>query len=270
MLAHVLGKGGNDSLASHWLGRSSDNGMDSRQLPKSQNRFLQAISIAHSTKDYSDAKIAWDKVWWSQELDEFKVFVEKTLEVVLPKHEEGNELSGQILDFLLEKGLLKRGSINGGLLQNVAKAERWDDLDKVMRGVFDLSEDDIMEVLLLAIKHSRTTCDPAAMQVDHSTSTSDQPLSTYLASCILYPASPPPLRLAIRKHLQDPEHLLCILTLVEGWIRTWANADVKLLPPKQVGSNEFGVKIWMESEMEEHLKKIPPYHKVRFASTHFL
>jgi hypothetical protein len=254
-------------LTSHWLGRPAEIGLEERQPTKSQDRFLQAMTAAHSTKDYTVAKMEWDNISWPmKEESEFKIFVEKTLDLVFSQREEGRELDGQILGYFLEKGLLKKDSMKGGLLQGVARAGRWDELDKIMRGVFNLSEDDLMEVLFLAVEHSRTTSpiDQDAMQVDRSSSASDQHLSTYLASCVLYPTAPAPLQLAIHKHLRDPEHLLCVLKILEGWVRTWAKADVKLLPPKKVVANEFGVKVWTESKMDTGLDKIPPYHRVRF------
>ena len=135
--------------------------------------------------------------------------------------------------------------------------------------MFDLSENDVIEVLKLVITHHRNQNLPNAMQTDPPSPSSEQPsLSTYLTTLISYPTSTAPLRLAIRRHLGDVEDVVCLMDIMDEWIEGWAQEEVMLLPPATT-RDERGAIAWSWGEgFKTKRLDLPPLDKVlsRFIS----
>jgi hypothetical protein len=134
-------------------------------------------------------------------------------------------------------------------------------VETVLANVFDLSEDDIIEVLKFVVKHHRNCISPDAMQVD-SLPAEGPSLSKYLRTIISYPTSPSPLRLAIRLHMSDVEDVMCVMDLLDGWVKEWAEEEVGLLPPLS-RRDESGAIVWGVPAVKEPNPNLPPFERVR-------
>jgi len=138
-------------------------------------------------------------------------------------------------------------------------------MEVVLANVLDIPEADIMAILQCVIARHRQSLaaisgETGAMQIDTPT---DMPsLPAFLSCCVCYPTSPAALRLAIRKHLQDADDVICILDVLESWIATWGTKEVRLLPPKKsISKNEHGVLVSKPSEKGDK-GGLPPLIKV--------
>jgi hypothetical protein len=132
-------------------------------------------------------------------------------------------------------------------------------VEAVLANVFDLSEDDIIEVLKFVVKHHRNCTSPDAMQVDPPAE--GPSLSKYLCTIISYPTSPSPLRLAIRRHMSDVEDVVYVMDILNGWVKEWAEEEVGLLPPLS-RRDESGAIVWGVPAVKEPNPNLPPFERV--------
>ena len=130
--------------------------------------------------------------------------------------------------------------------------------------VRDVTEDDLMSTLQHVVSHHRSRAsDGDAMQVDEvgtgtgSMDTGVPTIPTFLSWCVTYKTSPSTLRMAIRKHLQDADDLVCLLEVIEGWISTWGARDVEMLPSSPPKKKQDKVTLTGE---------LPPLIKVNVAA----
>lgn len=96
--------------------------------------------------------------------------------------------------------------------------------------------------------------------------TSIPPLPRFLSLCIRYPSlTAAPARLAVRKHISDPEELCSVLEVLDGWLNSWTLKELNLLPhPKMLGKNELGVLDVINAEYVD-VESLPPLDKVDIA-----
>ncbi len=100
-----------------------------------------------------------------------------------------------------------------------------------LKTVVDLSEADIVSLIQVFVSaHGENS--EGAMQVDESTSVAVPSLPSVLSLCLSYPTSAAALRLAIRQQLRDSKDLTCILQILSGWLDSWCEDDVQLLPER--------------------------------------
>jgi hypothetical protein len=74
--------------------------------------------------------------------------------------------------------------------------------------------------------------------------------------------------MAIRRCLKDPDDLLALLKVLEGWVNQWGKRDVKLFPSKkEVSTNEHGVHV-LKTKGKEVNTDLPPLNKVLFFTSY--
>ncbi|KAG6844894.1 hypothetical protein H0H93_016322, partial [Arthromyces matolae] len=140
--------------------------------------------------------------------------------------------------------------LEGGLLAALRHKNDWQSIKLALVKVIDLSEAEIMESLQFVITRHRATSAPQddnAMEVDSVTDT--PPVSTFLSLCVSYTITPPALRAAIRRSLNEAEDIFVVLKLLDSWVKQWSNRDVRLLPSKRdLGKNAHGAVVLKEKE----------------------
>ncbi|PSR73431.1 hypothetical protein PHLCEN_2v10723 [Hermanssonia centrifuga] len=103
-----------------------------------------------------------------------------------------------------------------------------------LKTVVDLSEADVVSLIQVFVSAhcENKPSSEGAMQVDESTSVAVPSLPSVLSLCLSYPTSAAALRLAIRQQLRDSKDLTCILQILSGWLDSWCEDDVQLLPER--------------------------------------
>jgi hypothetical protein len=157
---------------------------------------------------------------------------------------------------LLERKLITDGMVEGGVLKALQVRKDWvrkriliqililmsyqESIRWCLRNTVDISEDQLLSLLVetIQIHTSKSTTDE--MDVDHATnkkSSRTLPLSQVLGHIVAYPTSAPPMRVAIRRHLKQAEDVLEILKIIDRWMEmsgdktkdlTLGNVDEKL------------------------------------------
>jgi hypothetical protein len=86
-------------------------------------------------------------------------------------------------------------------------------------------------------------------------------LSSILAACVSYPTSDAALRLTIREQLNDPESIVPILIILDGWLAELSSHETGFILDANAARNEPSV----VAAAESHLRnvEIPPLDKVR-------
>lgn len=122
-------------------------------------------------------------------------------------------------------------------------------------------------MLHVVVSHDRRaadpTSDPSSMAIDAPSSSelSTVPaLPSFLATCVLYPVSPAPLRAAIRHHLPSPEDLLPLLKVIDWWLGQWGTNPTKLMPTK--GDVVTGPDKVLHVRTKDKKRTLPPLDKV--------
>ncbi|KAF8638582.1 hypothetical protein AX17_002124 [Amanita inopinata Kibby_2008] len=185
-------------------------------------------------------------------------FVKKVLDVVLqPTKDAASVLySSEIIRRLIAQRVVSAGMMEGGLITVLRAKKDWKSIELALENVLDVAETEIVEALWDVVvsnqgqsSRNRNAADPDAMQVDNhtgaSTANSDVPsLPSFLSRCVTYRATPAHLRLALRQQqlrsnpsssvpvatFSTAESGLVILRVLVGWMRDWANRDIKLMP----------------------------------------
>lgn len=131
--------------------------------------------------------------------------------------------------------------------------------------VRDLVESDLMSILQFVADHSRNTED--AMEVDSSALGAIPTLPTFLSACVRYPTSSATLRAALHQYLKQPEDVVAVLEVLEGWVGRWKTAEVIALPSKKsLGKDDHGVTVLKDGWQKEDGAVYPPLIKVGFCS----
>ncbi len=97
----------------------------------------------------------------------------------------------------------------------------------------DISEDELARGLrvILDVSVEQQSGDTTLTQLDGRNTTYlanpelDTLLQSYLGRLIAYPSSPSLLRMAIRNHMNNPEHLTHTLTILSCWISSYIERD---------------------------------------------
>lgn len=120
--------------------------------------------------------------------------------------------------------------------------------------MIDLSESEIIECLRVVIERHRVSDSPDAMHVD-SAPNEIPALASFLPLCVSYASSTPLLTQALRRHLSgEPEDVLCVLGMLENWMKRLEGREARLLPSrKRVERNEHGVVVLKEEVKEQEV-----------------
>lgn len=128
--------------------------------------------------------------------------------------------------------------------------------------VVDIPESDIVSFLHDVIqtqKQRQSASDEDAMDVDAGAESELPSLPKVLALAVTYPVTAPTMRLAIKQHLQDPDELDVLLTVIVRWVEEWCSEELVLLP-EQAKKDERGVMVPVFTSKDK--ADLPPLEKV--------
>ncbi|TFK43898.1 hypothetical protein BDQ12DRAFT_623122 [Crucibulum laeve] len=200
------------------------------------------------------------------------VFVKDVLNAVLqPSKPANTPYSTEVLAYLLERKAVGNGMLEGGLIGVLRAKGDWKSIELALRNVLDITEVELVDCLRIVIrKHllRAAASDPTSMDVDSTPKGATQEilsLPSFLALCITYPTSLPPLRVALRSLLA--EELTLLIEVSERWVTRWVDRGMKLLPSeKEVQKNEHGVMVLGDPKKDKKVKEsneeLPPLDKV--------
>ncbi|KAF7353680.1 hypothetical protein MVEN_01052900 [Mycena venus] len=176
-------------------------------------------------------------------------FARDLLVAILQPTKQSSAYSSVLVRTLLQRRAISAGMVEGGLLTTFKLRGDWNAIELSTTHVLDLSESDLMFVLQFIASHSRNADAGAgdAMEVDPSPLGAIPTLPSFLAACVRYQTSPAALRAAIHQHLTQPEDVVAVLEVLDGWVGRWKGAEVITLPPKKIlRKNEDGVVVLKE------------------------
>ncbi|KAJ7491244.1 hypothetical protein FB451DRAFT_1514944 [Mycena latifolia] len=191
-------------------------------------------------------------------------FVRDLLVAVLqPAKPSSTPYSSALVRYLLERRVVSASMVEGGLLAALKLREDWTAIELCTTNVVDLAESDLMSILQFVAEHSRKMGEDDAMEVDPPALGAVPKLPTFLNACVRHRTSPATLRAAMHQHLTQPEDVVAVLEVLDGWMMGWKGAEVIALPSKKsVLKNEHGVTVlkdgWQKSDAGAH----PPLGKV--------
>lgn len=95
-----------------------------------------------------------------------------------------------------------------------------------LQNVPDIPETDLVRLLsdVVTSHRQRRSPDDNEMQVDDRTPS----LAHFLYTFVNYATSPPMLRLALKQHLTDARDVVCVLEVLEGWVKRWGAKTLDL------------------------------------------
>ncbi|TFY67644.1 hypothetical protein EVJ58_g1487 [Rhodofomes roseus] len=167
-----------------------------------------------------------------------------------------------VLTYLLERRAVSDAMIEGGLLPALMVRNDWSNAVLALSTVIDLPESDIISLLAKIVAHHRqSNTNPDAMQVDSPSPPFSTPptLPAFLALCVTSPASPGPLRVALRKHLPDAEDVLCLIEVLDRWVGKWGEEELRLVPDR-VKKDTHGM--YVPIFEDERNPDMPPLDKI--------
>ncbi|KAJ7118777.1 hypothetical protein C8R44DRAFT_853923 [Mycena epipterygia] len=268
-IANAMGRA---TAGAHWLVQPSVNDT----LGPSRGKVLTAVQNALSNNEPEAAEKAffdWEKSEGQPGDDDNSSgerqvalghsFVRDLLVAVLQpaKPPSSTPYSPAIVRFLLERRVVSASMIEGGLLAALKLRGDWNAIQLCPTNVRDLVESDFMFILQFVAEHSRNTED--AMEVDSSALGAIPTLPTFLSACVQYPTSSATLRAAMHQYLKQPEDVVAVLEVLEGWVGRWKTAEVIALPSKKsVGKDEHGVTVLKDGWQKEDGAVYPPLIKV--------
>ncbi|KAL4247039.1 Nucleolar protein 11 [Abortiporus biennis] len=257
-IANAMGRA---SSTSKWItpSQTQQSTFDpSSNLEPSQNKLLKAMLSSMEQKRVEAADDAFFN-WVSQEeakrtqrpdgsQEGSKLgyrFVQQLLEIVFRKPKGSSTFSDipyspKVVQYLMEKRVVSSGMVDGGLVGVLRLRNDWESLMLAMKTVIDIPEEDIVLILHEASRDSSANPSDDAMQID---SPSTQPsLERVLSSCVEYPISTPPFRLAIHRQIREADEVDRILQVLLTWVDQWYSEDQEShLLPEKVIKNSHGV-----------------------------
>ncbi|KAJ7722274.1 hypothetical protein DFH07DRAFT_857014 [Mycena maculata] len=249
-IANAMGRA---PAGAQWLVQASP----SDTLGPGRAKVLAAVQTAMSKNEPQAAEKAffdWEKRERSpieDQTEEKQVelghsFVRDLLTAVLPPAQplSNPPYSSALVRFLLERRVVSASMVGGGILAALKLRGDWAAIQLCTTHVIDLAESDWMFILQCVVDHSRKTDATDAMEVDPPALGAIPKLPAFLDACVRYQTSPPSLRAAMHQHLPQPEDVVAVLEVSEGWVGAWKSAEVIALPPKKsVVQNEHGVTV---------------------------
>ncbi|KAJ7168244.1 hypothetical protein C8R43DRAFT_144266 [Mycena crocata] len=172
--------------------------------------------------------------------------------------------SPEIVKFLLERGVVSAGMVEGGLLAALKLRDDWNAIQLGIDHVIDLPESDLMSILQFVAQRSRNADEADAMDVDAPALGAIPTLPTFLNACVQYQTSAANLRAAIHQNLAQPEDVVAVLEVLDEWVGQWKGAEVIALPPKKsVRKDEHGVTVLKDGwQKDDAHGAYPPLIKV--------
>ncbi|WFD41467.1 hypothetical protein MPSI1_000094 [Malassezia psittaci] len=155
-------------------------------------------------------------------------FVQQVLMYALPAIEKGQQpiYAPHTLRYMLERQLLSTSLLPGNALATRIRATQdWSLMYLMLRYVPDLAESHAIITLSDALNQQENPAAPTVARV----------LQHVLAPP---PFSKPALRMALRAHISDNAHILILLDIVFGWIRTVLHAPLTGDAKQEVRSSE--------------------------------
>ncbi|PVG03662.1 hypothetical protein CPB86DRAFT_810725 [Serendipita vermifera] len=182
-------------------------------------------------------------------------FLTRLLEALLPSEiPPGRGYSPKIATYLLERKLITDGMVDGGVLKALQVRKDWESIRWALRNTVDVSEDQLLSLLVETIHVHNSKSPTDEMDIDHSSdkkSSRTLPLSQVLGHVIAYPTSAPPMRVAIRRHLKQAEDVLEVLKIINRWMETRDDKKKDLT----LGNVEEKLKYGEELNVEKPLNK---------------
>ncbi|KAJ6606417.1 hypothetical protein DFH09DRAFT_8080 [Mycena vulgaris] len=190
-------------------------------------------------------------------------FVRDLLVAVLQPGKPGSTpYSSAIVRYLLKRRVVSASMIDGGLLAALKLRGDWTAIELCTPNVIDLAESDLMSILQFIAEHSRYTSSDA-MEVDPPALGAVPKLSTFLNACVRYQTSPATLRAAMYQHLTQPEDVVAVLEVLDGWMVSWKGAEVIALPSKRnLVKDEHGVTVLKDGWQKGGSVAHPPLNQV--------
>jgi hypothetical protein len=120
-----------------------------------------------------------------------------------------------------------------------------------------------MFILQFVAEHARKVEGVDAMEVDPPPLGAIPKLSTFLNACVRYQTSPATLRAAMHQYLKQPEDVVAVLEVLDGWLGRSKGAEVIALPPKKsVHKDEHGIVVLKDGWQKDDDAAHPPLIKV--------
>ncbi|KAL0950072.1 hypothetical protein HGRIS_010076 [Hohenbuehelia grisea] len=156
-------------------------------------------------------------------------FVRKLLAIILqPSKPANTAYSSEVLRYLLKRKAISSNMLKGNLLATLRLRGDWGSITSALKDVLDLTETELIVSLKCVVARCLQSSNVATESMDVDTSDVIPPLKRFLASCVCYRTTPSALRAAIREHLRTPEEVVCVLTVLEEWLRQWQDEDMPL------------------------------------------
>ncbi|KAJ6488497.1 hypothetical protein C8R47DRAFT_1274615 [Mycena vitilis] len=190
-------------------------------------------------------------------------FVQALLTTLLQPTKQSSAYSSVLVQALLQRRVVSASMVEGGLLAALKLRGDWNAIELCTKTVTDLAESDLIYILQLVAEHSRKVAGADAMEVDAPPSGAIPKLPTFLNTCVRYHTSRAALRAALHQHLKQPEDVVAVLEVLDGWVGRWKGAEVIALPSKKsVRKDEHGVFVLQDGWQKDEGAAQPPLVKV--------
>ncbi|KAJ7915522.1 hypothetical protein B0H13DRAFT_2454868 [Mycena leptocephala] len=167
-------------------------------------------------------------------------FVHDILTTILQPGKQSSPYSSVLVRTLLQRRAVSASMVEGGLLAALK-----------LRGDWFVAE------------HARKVEGADAMEVDPPPLGAIPKLSTFLNACVRYQTSPATLRAAMHQYLKQPEDVVAVLEVLDGWLGRSKGAEVIALPPKKsVHKDEHGIVVLKDGWQKDDDAAHPPLIKV--------
>ncbi|KAJ7043095.1 hypothetical protein C8F04DRAFT_1073671 [Mycena alexandri] len=191
-------------------------------------------------------------------------FVHDLLTALLQPPKPSSTYSSVLVRSLLQRRVVSASMVEGGNLLAALKLRNdWTAIELCTTTVTDLSEADLMFILQHVAQHHRHAVSSTdAMDLDPPTLGAILKLPTFLNACVRYQTAPATLRAAMHQYLTQPEDVVAVLEVLDGWVGRWKVGQVVALPPKaSLRKNEHGVAVLKEGWQKDPTE-YPPLIKV--------
>ncbi|KAJ7771604.1 hypothetical protein B0H16DRAFT_1364249 [Mycena metata] len=191
-------------------------------------------------------------------------FVRDLLTALLQPAKPSNTYSSVLVRHLLQRRVVSASMVDGGNLLAALKLRHdWTSIELCTTTVTDLSEADLMFILQHVAQHHRqTTGATDAMDLDPPTLGAIPKLPTFLNACVRYQTAPAAMRAAMHQYLTQPEDVVAVLEVLDGWVARWKIAQVVTLPPKtSLRKDDHGVVV-LKDGWQKDPTEYPPLMKV--------
>ncbi|KAJ6546982.1 hypothetical protein B0H19DRAFT_953737 [Mycena capillaripes] len=190
-------------------------------------------------------------------------FVRDLLIAILQPTKQSSAYSSVLVRSLLQRRVVSASMVESGILAALKLRGDWNAIELCTKNVIDLTESDLMFILQFVAEHSRKMDGADAMEVDPSPLGAIPQLPTFLNACVRYQTSPATLRVAMHQYLTQPEDVVAVLEVLDGWVGRWRGAEVIALPPKKsIQKDEHGVVVLKDGWQKDDDSAHPPLLKV--------